>query len=99
VKARSDDGRDAGVNQLVDLLAMGLSNAVNFTRVNRLVLASDLLRASRFAEALVTRLKDDLLRELSTRVQVEQWDQPASSPAESAGWLALASIYREGWLG
>ena len=52
-------------------------------------------------------LADDLLSAmlLTTRCPViiapamdgEMWDQPAANPSESAGWLALANFYYQGW--
>jgi hypothetical protein len=31
------------------------------------------------------------------RERIDVWDQPAARSAETAGWLALASLYYEGW--
>ena len=37
---------------MIDLLATGFANAVNFTRANRLVLVSELTASERFTQAL-----------------------------------------------
>ena len=37
------------------------------------------------------------LAKLVKRVRIDLWDQGDSHSAETAGWLALASLYREGW--
>ena len=39
-----------------------------------------------------------LLVQLADRVHIDLWDQPALNTAETAGWLALASLYRDGWI-
>ena len=74
-----------------------MANAVNFIRPNRLVLTSELTRYPAFIDALLRSVRSRLLPELVKRVRVDQWDQADSHSAETAGWLALASLYREGW--
>jgi predicted NBD/HSP70 family sugar kinase len=89
---------DEALSRVIELLAMGISNAVNFTRVNRLVLVSELTRYQTFADAIVDSVRGQMLAELTARVSIDVWDQPASQSAENAGWLAMASLYCDGWL-
>ncbi len=89
---------DEAMSRVIELLAMGISNAVNFTRVNRLVLVSDLNGHQTFADAVVDSVRGQMLAELASRVSIDVWDQPATQSAENAGWLALASLYCDGWL-
>jgi predicted NBD/HSP70 family sugar kinase len=91
------DGSDAVLSQLIRYLAMGLANACNFVRPSRLVLVSRFVRYPAFASLLVRSIRSLLLVQLADRVHVDLWDQPAVNTAETAGWLALASLYREGW--
>lgn len=97
-RAAGFDESDEAMSRVIELLALGISNAINFSRVNRLVLVSELTRHAAFAEALVDSVRGQMLAELATRVQIDLWDQPASEAAETAGWLAMASLYLEGWL-
>jgi len=88
---------DKAMAEVLDYLSAGLANAVNFIRPNRLVLTSELTRYPAFIGTLLRSVRSRLLPELVKRVRVDQWDQADSHSAETAGWLALASLYREGW--
>jgi predicted NBD/HSP70 family sugar kinase len=96
-RAKAFNGSDPAMTKLVEYLAMGFSNALNFTRVNRLVLVSDLTAHEQFAAALTVEIRNRTLTELAGCARVEMWNQPAARSAETAGWLALASLYYEGW--
>jgi predicted NBD/HSP70 family sugar kinase len=85
------------VGEVLDYLSAGLANAVNFIRPNRLVLASELTRYPVFNGALLRSIRSRLLGRLLERVRIDLWDQVDGHSAETAGWLALASLYREGW--
>jgi predicted NBD/HSP70 family sugar kinase len=91
------DGSDSAMKLMIEHLSTGFANAVNFTRVNRLVLVSELTARERFANAMTEAIKGKMLSELAGRVRVDLWSQPAARSAETAGWLALASLYYEGW--
>ena len=91
-----DDAHKAMV-EIIDYLAASLANVVNFSRPNRLVLASELTRYPAFSDALLRGIRARVLTEIVKRVRIDQWDQADSHAAETAGWLALASLYREGW--
>ncbi len=88
---------DSALKTLAGHLGMGLSNAVNFMRPNRLVIVSELTRYSGFCDYLLRSIREKLLFELVNHVRVDLWDQPGAVSAESAGWLALAGLYQEGW--
>lgn len=96
-RAADFNGDDEPLRQVIDYLATGLSNAMNFTRANRLVLVSELTRHSAFTKRLTTAVQERMLGELRDRARIDVWDQPAARSAETAGWLALASLYYEGW--
>lgn len=96
-RAARFNGTDTAMKRMLDLLAMGFANAVNFTRVNRLVLVSELNRHAQFVQYLTTAIRAHVLGEIKERVRLDFWDQPAARSAETAGWLALASFYYEGW--
>ena len=84
---------------MLKYIAMGIANAINFVRPDRLVLVSPLMRYAPFADALQRAIRSLVLIELADRVRIDLWDQPAARSAETAGWLALASLYCEGWVG
>ncbi|MEX2216840.1 MAG: ROK family protein [Phycisphaeraceae bacterium] len=89
---------DEAMSKLIELLAMGISNAANFTRANRLVLVSELTQYQTFADAIVDSVRGQMLAEVSARIEIDLWNHPASQNAENAGWLALASLYCDGWM-
>ena len=82
---------------MLDLLAIGLSNAVNFTRVSRLVLASELTACQTFTEALNARVRSMTLNQLERRLKIDLWDRTESQPARVAASLVLAHLYTSRW--
>ena len=94
--ARYDES-DERLAQMMQYLACGLSNAINFVRPNRLVLVSELTRYPTFNDRLLREIRSGVLFELVDRVRIDVWDQPGAVSAETAGWLALAGLYQEGW--
>ncbi len=91
------DGSDDAVNRMMDLLAIGLSNAVNFTRVSRLVLASELTACDAFTQALTDRVRTLTLSQLEQRLRIDLWDRAESQPARVAASLVLAHLYTSRW--
>jgi predicted NBD/HSP70 family sugar kinase len=85
------------LDEVLDYLSATLANAVNFIRPNRLVLTSEITRFPAFSDALLRGIRARLLAEIVKRVRIDLWDQADSHSAETAGWLALATLYREGW--
>src|SRR2546423_919764 len=77
-RAADYNGSDEAMKVMIDLLASGFANAVNFTRVNRLVLVSDLSACDSFAKSLVQAVQSKMLGELHERVRVDLWSQPAA---------------------
>lgn len=96
-RAAAYDGNDAAVNRMLDLLATGLSNAVNFTRVSRLVLASELTACQAFIEALTERVRALTLSQLEQRLRIDLWDRTESQPSRVAASLVLAHLYTSRW--
>lgn len=96
-RAASFNGNDEALRLVIDYLATGLANAMNFTRVNRLVLVSELTRHSAFTKRLTSAIQERVLGEIRDRSHIDLWDQRVAQTAETAGWLALASLYYEGW--
>jgi predicted NBD/HSP70 family sugar kinase len=92
-----DPAVEKAMAEVMDYLSAGLANAVNFVRPNRLVLTSEMTRFPAFSDALQRSIRSRLLQELVKRVRIDLWDQANSHSAETAGWLALATLYREGW--
>lgn len=90
-------GGDEGLRLMIDYLSAALANAVNFVRPHRLVLVSDLIAHGGFTEALLRLVRSRILPQVAPEVKIDLWQAPATQHAETAGWLALASLYREGW--
>lgn len=95
--SKASAAADKAIGEVLDYLSAGLANAVNFVRPNRLVLASELTRYPAFNSALLRSIRSRLLVRMLERVRIDLWDQVDGHSAETAGWLALASLYREGW--
>jgi len=91
------DEKFPSLEKLLELLATGIANSVNFVRPHRLVLVSNLLRYERFSVPLIRQIRGMLLSELADRVRIDLWDQPAFQSAETAGWAALANLYTDAW--
>lgn len=91
------DGSDAAVDEMLELLAVGLSNAVNFTRVSRLVIASELTTCKAFTEALTKRVRELTLHQLEQRLRIDLWDRTEAQPARIAASLVLAHMYTSRW--
>jgi predicted NBD/HSP70 family sugar kinase len=96
-RAAKFDGSDRPLADVLRYLALSLSNVVNFVRPNRLVIVSELTRYSSFCDNLMREIRAGLLLELMNLVRIDLWDQPGAVSAESAGWLALAGLFHEGW--
>ncbi len=91
------DGTQPGMIRMIDLLATGLANAVNFLRPHRVVVASPFTRHGPFMEALILAVRMRLMTTLADRVAFHYWDQAATVAGEAAGWLALAAMYDPNW--
>jgi len=94
--ARYDESQGA-MNRMIELLATGLANPVNFIRPHRVVLVSQYARYPRFINALRQAIRSRVMVELVGRVKFEYWDQAATAAGESAGWLALAAVFYPEW--
>jgi predicted NBD/HSP70 family sugar kinase len=92
-----DGNESSPVGKILNYFALGMANAVNFIRPNRLVLVTELTRRPIFHNKLVAAVRSHMLGELVERVRIDVWDNPELQSAEPAGWLALANLYREGW--
>ncbi len=96
-RAGAYDGTDTTINEMLELLATGLSNAVNFTRVSRLVLASELTACEAFTQALTDRVRALTLHQLERRLRIDLWDRTEAQPARIAASLVLAHMYTSRW--
>jgi predicted NBD/HSP70 family sugar kinase len=91
------DGSQPAILHMIDLLATGLSGAVNFIRPHRMVLVSRFTRFGPFMEELVRAIRSRIINALADRVSIHYVDQAATGAGEAAGWLALAAIYYPNW--
>ncbi len=96
-RAGAYDGSDLAVNEMLELLATGLSNAVNFTRVSRLVIAGELTGCKAFTKALIDRVRALTLYQLERRLRIDLWDRTEAQPARIAASLVLAHMYTSRW--
>ncbi len=96
-RAATFNTADEPMKVMIEHLSTGLANAMNFTRANRLVLVSGLTRHTNFTRQLTAAIRQKVLGAIMECMRIDVWDQPAAQTAETAGWLALASLYYEGW--
>src|SRR5207248_2436175 len=96
IDGRRDGTEKAGkvLGEVMEYLAAGISNAVNFVRPNRVVLTSELTRYPAFADTMQRSIRSRLLPELVKRVRIDLWDQADSHSAETAGWLSNSHSIR-----
>jgi predicted NBD/HSP70 family sugar kinase len=87
---------DAAVGQISDYVAMGIANAINFIRPDRVVIAGKILSAEAWCLNLVQSVRKLLLRPLEERVRIGLWDKTSIQSAEAAAWLALGDVFRGG---
>lgn len=92
-----EPGDDRAIAAVLDALALGVGNALQLLRPHRLVVVSEFTRFAGFRDAWFERLRSQLFPELRERVAFECWDQPLSSPAESAAHLGLAALFDARW--
>lgn len=92
-KAVADSPLGPEMRHITDCLAMGLSNAVNFCRPSHVTIMTDLPGMNDYMDDLIQRIKELLLREFASRIQMHKWIEPNAQPAASGAALALAQIY------
>ncbi len=90
-------GGDPKVDEIVGHLGMVLANAVNFTRVQQLVLAGPLGALPALAEPLTRLVRRLVLPTLAERITMDAWGQSVAAPGIVAGWLALTQILIDSW--
>jgi predicted NBD/HSP70 family sugar kinase len=88
------DSSDPALAEIIRHLSMGIANAINFIRPNRVVLAGQLTTHAAFCKDLLASVRALLLAPLAERVRIEVWDKPPVPAADAAAWLGLAAIYR-----
>ena len=86
------------VQKMTSLLAMGISNSVNFVRPHQLVLVSELMKHRNFARSVEGEIRSLLLPEMVDRVGIHTWELQELSSAETAAWGALADLYANKWV-
>ncbi|HEV2295655.1 MAG TPA: ROK family protein [Tepidisphaeraceae bacterium] len=96
-RAATFNAADEPMKLMIEHLSNGLANAMNFTRANRLVLVSELMSHPGFTRHLTASIRGKVLGAIMERMRIDVWSQRAAQTAETAGWLALASLYYEGW--
>ena len=94
---RFGETSDPSLKTMLDYLCCSLSNAVNFVRPHRLVLASSLLDQREFARAVIDGTRALLLPEMADNVRLDRWDHAPTLAAENAAWLATAELFWTGW--
>ena len=82
----------AASRRIVDLVAVGLANATVFARPHRVVVAGMPAHNARFRDALERAWRRRLPAVFRERVTLSWYETKATRSAETAGWLAIASV-------
>ncbi len=96
-RVETADKQDGKLAEMLNLLIMACSNAVNFVRPSRLVLASRFMAGEAFAHRLMGGIRAMLLPHLSERVTMDAWNIKVAGSAETAAWLGLATLLFDSW--
>ena len=92
----AEPGADAAaLAKVIDLLAYGLANAVNFMRPHRLVVINP-FASPLFMGQLDRAIRPRLLPALAERVRIEGAPEPAGESV-AAAWLGLAWVFHPSW--
>jgi len=92
----AEAGADAAaLAKVIDLLAYGLANAVNFLRPHRLVIINP-FASPLFMDQLDRAIRPRLLPALAERVRIEGAPEPAGESV-AAAWLGLAWVFHPSW--
>ncbi len=78
-------------------LALVLSNAVNFMRPARLVIATPFADCQPFIKQIAKDVRQRLLTHIASRMQIQIWNQQITGSAHMAAWLGIAGIVLPGW--
>jgi predicted NBD/HSP70 family sugar kinase len=89
-------GKKGPLSEIAAHLAMGIGNAINFIRPNRVLLTGRVTEARPFCDYLLARTREFLLAPLADRVRIDIWETPPLATAEAAAWVALAGIFHGG---
>lgn len=85
------------LREVIESLSLGVANAVQLVRPSRLVFASELAQAGPFIRLFEEALKRQLLDVLRDRIIIEWWSVAHIQTAQTAGWLALATLFSNVW--
>lgn len=95
--AATDDWSQGPTAELCKHLAMGLANAINFVRPNRVHVISPLATATPFRNAVEDVMRPLVLPGLSQEVATDWSLPPEDGFSQAAAWLALTHIYFKDW--
>lgn len=86
---------DPAMARILDLVGLGIANAVQLTKPHRLLLVSQYAKYRRFRERLLSAIRREMLASFRDRVRLEWWDGPTLDRAIVAAYPALALIFSE----
>jgi hypothetical protein len=94
--ARFERGED-DVQPLLEVLGMGISNAVNLVRPHRLVIVTRHADHPRFIKTIEQIIRNDTLDDIAEKMKVTIWPKATDDNAIEAAFLALAAVFSEDW--
>ncbi len=93
-QALADDMLDhPAMTRMIDLLAMGIANVINFTRASHVIMASHLPHSQNLIHQTINQTKRYLLKQLIQRIEFDLWPEAGTRSACNAAHLALADLY------
>jgi predicted NBD/HSP70 family sugar kinase len=91
----ADDKLDATLGRVLDLVGVGIANAVQILRPHRLLLVSQYARSAALRKHLILAVQREMLASFRNRVKLEWWDGATQDRASVAAFPALALVLGE----
>jgi predicted NBD/HSP70 family sugar kinase len=85
--------------RMIELMGIGFANIINFTRVSIVIIASQLPNSADLIQRLIKQTQSNLLSQICQRVRFDLWPETDARSARTSGYLAIANLYLENWLG
>jgi predicted NBD/HSP70 family sugar kinase len=86
---------DSTMARIVDLVGLGIANAVQITKPHRVVLVSSHSARAAFRRRIATVIRREMLRSLRDHVRLQWWDGPSCAAAVVAAYPALALVFQD----
>ena len=81
--------QDKALSRIIELVGLGIANAIQLIKPHRVLLASQYSRYANFKTPLVSSIRSQLLASLRNRISIDWWDLPSTDRSIIAAFPAL----------